>query len=331
MALTLDDIEPLFAAKGDRMYAGEPVTQLQHALQSAQLAEQSGADAALVVAALLHDLGHMVNDQGETPTLRGIDDRHEYVALPFLRGLFDDAVLQPIRLHVDAKRYLCARKATERSTALNTGPTCRPTRSAVSSCRAAFLPTPKRSGSFHNRTPLAPSACGCGTTRRRSRTPRRLRSATIWHSPRRSRCGDKLRVSRCADASQGMSMRTIWKLAIACAVVASACTKSPEPAHESARGRRRKAGVDRMGEHEDHGRCRLGIRNRQGRTKSRSSCSGPPRGVRRAITSSRRSSRAMNSSRSRDRSCRSTSMETRRAVRRSASALTSAAIRRWCC
>ena len=91
------------------MYAGEPVTQLQHALQSAQLAEQSGADAALIVAALLHDLGHMVNDQGETPTLRGIDDRHEYVALPFLRALFDDAVLQPIRLHVDAKRYLCAR------------------------------------------------------------------------------------------------------------------------------------------------------------------------------------------------------------------------------
>ena len=109
MALTLDDIEPLFLAKGSRMYAGEPVTQLQHALQSAQLAEQSGATTALVVAALLHDLGHMANDQGETPTLRGIDDRHEYVALPFLRGLFDDAVLQPIRLHVDAKRYLCAK------------------------------------------------------------------------------------------------------------------------------------------------------------------------------------------------------------------------------
>ncbi|MDQ3187739.1 MAG: HD domain-containing protein [Pseudomonadota bacterium] len=109
MALSIDDIEPLFIAKGGRMYAGEPVTQLQHALQSAQLAEQSGANAALIVAALLHDLGHMVNDQGESPTLRGIDDRHEYVALPFLRGLFDDAVLQTIRLHVDAKRYLCAR------------------------------------------------------------------------------------------------------------------------------------------------------------------------------------------------------------------------------
>ncbi|HKO67297.1 MAG TPA: HD domain-containing protein [Burkholderiaceae bacterium] len=109
MALGLDDIQPLFAAKGDCMYAGKAVTQLQHALQAAQLAEQSGADAALIVAALLHDLGHMVNDQGESPTLRGIDDRHEYVALPFLRGLFGDAVLQPIRLHVDAKRYLCAR------------------------------------------------------------------------------------------------------------------------------------------------------------------------------------------------------------------------------
>ncbi len=109
MAIGFNDVEPLFAAKGALMYAGEPVTQLQHALQSAQLAEQSGADAALIVAALLHDFGHMVNDQGETPTLRGIDDRHEYVALPFLRALFDDAVLQPIRLHVDAKRYLCAR------------------------------------------------------------------------------------------------------------------------------------------------------------------------------------------------------------------------------
>jgi phosphonate degradation associated HDIG domain protein len=91
------------------MYSGEPVTQLQHALQSALLAETNGADQELVVAAFLHDLGHMVDDHGEAPTLRGIDDRHEYVALPFLRGLFGAAVLQPIRLHVDAKRYLCAR------------------------------------------------------------------------------------------------------------------------------------------------------------------------------------------------------------------------------
>ncbi len=180
MALSLDDIEPLFAAKGDRMYAGEPVTQLQHALQSAQLAEQSGADAALIVAALLHDLGHMVNDQGETPTLRGIDDRHEYVALPFLRALFDDAVLQPIRLHVDAKRYLCARGHAATgvlSTAPNIGPIYRPTRSAASSCRAVFSPTPRHNASFHNRTPKAPSAYDCGMTRRRLKTPRPHRSS----------------------------------------------------------------------------------------------------------------------------------------------------------
>jgi phosphonate degradation associated HDIG domain protein len=109
MALELPDIERLFATKGGRMYTGEPVTQLQHALQSAALAEQSGAADELVVAALLHDLGHLLNDQGETPTLRGVDDRHEFVALPFLRDLFGPPVLQPIRLHVDAKRYLCAR------------------------------------------------------------------------------------------------------------------------------------------------------------------------------------------------------------------------------
>ena len=109
MGLSLGDIERLFAAKGGRMYTGEPVTQLEHALQSAELAEREDASDALVLAAFLHDLGHLINDQGETPTLRGIDDRHEYVALPFLRDLFGEAVLQPIRMHVDAKRYLCAR------------------------------------------------------------------------------------------------------------------------------------------------------------------------------------------------------------------------------
>jgi len=108
MALTIPGICALFEAKGGRMYSGEPVTQLEHALQSAALAEAAGADAETVTAALLHDLGHLLNDQGETPTERGIDDVHQYFALPFLRSLFGDAVLEPIRLHVDAKRYLCA-------------------------------------------------------------------------------------------------------------------------------------------------------------------------------------------------------------------------------
>lgn len=108
MALTLPGICALFERCGGRMYAGEPVTQLEHALQTAHSADCAGVDPALITAALLHDLGHLLNDQGETPTARGIDDVHQYAALPFLRPLFDDDVLEPISLHVDAKRYLCA-------------------------------------------------------------------------------------------------------------------------------------------------------------------------------------------------------------------------------
>jgi phosphonate degradation associated HDIG domain protein len=108
MALNIADICALFDARGGRTYSGEPVTQLEHALQSAEQAQASGADPALITAALLHDLGHLLNDQGETPTERGVDDVHQYYALPFLRPLFGDDVLEPIKLHVDAKRYLCA-------------------------------------------------------------------------------------------------------------------------------------------------------------------------------------------------------------------------------
>jgi phosphonate degradation associated HDIG domain protein len=105
--LSIEEIELLFARHGTEQYSGEPVTQLEHALQTAHLAEQSEASDALVTACLLHDLGHLLNRQGETPTLRGVDDTHQYFALPFLRGLFPDAVLDAIKLHVDAKRYLC--------------------------------------------------------------------------------------------------------------------------------------------------------------------------------------------------------------------------------
>jgi phosphonate degradation associated HDIG domain protein len=106
--LSIDDIETLFTRRGGEQYSGEPVTQLEHALQTAALAEGEGADDELVTAALLHDLGHLLHDLGETPTLRGVDDVHQYAALPFLRRLLPDRVLGAIQLHVDAKRYLCA-------------------------------------------------------------------------------------------------------------------------------------------------------------------------------------------------------------------------------
>ncbi|PCE29809.1 phosphonate degradation HD-domain oxygenase [Burkholderia ubonensis] len=107
MALTLEEIRGLYREHGHVAYSGEPVTQLEHALQSGLLAEEAGADDALVAAAFLHDLGHLLNRQGETPSARGIDDLHQYYVLPFLRPLLSDAVLEPIRLHVDAKRCLC--------------------------------------------------------------------------------------------------------------------------------------------------------------------------------------------------------------------------------
>ncbi|WP_133647169.1 phosphonate degradation HD-domain oxygenase [Paraburkholderia flava] len=108
MALSLDDIRGLFEQYGSLSYSGEPVTQLEHALQSGALAEEEDAGDELVVAAFLHDLGHLLNRKGETPSARGVDDLHQYFALPFLRAILPEAVLEPIRLHVDAKRCLCA-------------------------------------------------------------------------------------------------------------------------------------------------------------------------------------------------------------------------------
>jgi phosphonate degradation associated HDIG domain protein len=108
MGLALGDIETLFHRHGHIEYGGERVTQLEHALQTAQRAESEGGSDTLIAAALLHDLGHLLNLQGETPTARGIDDQHQYYAIPFLRALFPPAVIEAIRLHVDAKRALCA-------------------------------------------------------------------------------------------------------------------------------------------------------------------------------------------------------------------------------
>ena len=108
MGLALADIETLFRRHGHIEYSGEGVTQLEHALQAARRAEAEGAADALVTAALLHDLGHLLNLQGDTPSARGIDDQHQYYAIPFLRPLFPPAVIEAIRLHVDAKRALCA-------------------------------------------------------------------------------------------------------------------------------------------------------------------------------------------------------------------------------
>lgn len=107
--MNVDQIVALFEMRGAALYGGETVTQLEHALQCASLAEEAGEPPSLVAACLLHDLGHMLTDLEPDPA---VDDVHQYVALPFLRGVFPAAVLQPVRLHVEAKRYLCSIDAT---------------------------------------------------------------------------------------------------------------------------------------------------------------------------------------------------------------------------
>jgi phosphonate degradation associated HDIG domain protein len=104
----MEQILELFAAHGDSEYGGEAVTQLEHALQAAFLAEQEGAPAALITAALLHDVGHLLHDLPSDAPDQGIDDHHENSAANFLKQWFPDNVTEPIRLHVAAKRYLCA-------------------------------------------------------------------------------------------------------------------------------------------------------------------------------------------------------------------------------
>jgi len=110
MALDIDQITEIYHSNGAVQYGREAITQKQHALQCAHLAELAGASHELVAAALLHDLGHLltVDTSPQKPEKAApVDDVHQYVAIPFLRGVFPDAVIEPIRLHVDAKRYLC--------------------------------------------------------------------------------------------------------------------------------------------------------------------------------------------------------------------------------
>lgn len=109
MPLSLQDIQRLLNQQGSQQYGLEAVSQREHALQCAQLAESAGEPDRLVIACLLHDLGHLLaaEKNGTTEHDLSRDDLHQYNLLPFLRGALPDEVLEPIRLHVDAKRFLC--------------------------------------------------------------------------------------------------------------------------------------------------------------------------------------------------------------------------------
>ena len=108
MTDAMQQLERLYAEKATRRYGLATISQLDHALQGAALAEADGEPDALVVATLLHDIGHMVHKLGEKPAERGIDDMHEVLGAKQLARLFGPEVSEPVRLHVAAKRYLCA-------------------------------------------------------------------------------------------------------------------------------------------------------------------------------------------------------------------------------
>jgi [1-hydroxy-2-(trimethylamino)ethyl]phosphonate dioxygenase len=101
-------LQDLYGQHGASQYGGERLSQMEHALQCAWLAEQEGRADPLIAAALLHDVGHLVHKFGKDPAARGIDDRHESIGAQVLARWFGAALIEPIRLHVSAKRYLCA-------------------------------------------------------------------------------------------------------------------------------------------------------------------------------------------------------------------------------
>jgi [1-hydroxy-2-(trimethylamino)ethyl]phosphonate dioxygenase len=111
MRYTVDGLFRLLEEKGGAAYGGERVTQLAHALQSAQLAVEAGDPPSLVIAALMHDIGHLVGKGDEGLAEKGIDARHEASGAVALEQVFGKAVAEPVRLHVDAKRYLCFAEA----------------------------------------------------------------------------------------------------------------------------------------------------------------------------------------------------------------------------
>ena len=104
----VDHLEDVFRRRGAESYLGEQVTMAQHMLQTAQCAEQAGADNSQIVAALLHDIGHYKNEIPETSLAKGVNNFHEEAGANFLEDFFPKSVVEPIRQHVAAKRYLCA-------------------------------------------------------------------------------------------------------------------------------------------------------------------------------------------------------------------------------
>jgi phosphonate degradation associated HDIG domain protein len=106
--MTTDTIFSIYARRGSAAYFGESVTMTEHGLQAAYFAQASDAPDALVVAALLHDIGHLIESVPDDIADWKTDACHELSGSRWLASRFGPEVCEPVRLHVPAKRYLCA-------------------------------------------------------------------------------------------------------------------------------------------------------------------------------------------------------------------------------
>lgn len=103
-----EEIQELFAGRGTAAYFGESVSMSGHGLQAAYFAARARAPEALIVAALLHDIGHLIEPAPDDLTDWTQDARHEVSGSRWLARFFGTGICEPVRLHVPAKRYLCA-------------------------------------------------------------------------------------------------------------------------------------------------------------------------------------------------------------------------------
>ena len=88
------------------LYIGEKVTMTEHMIQSAMLAEKSNSSPSLICASLLHDYGHFILDDPDELVNQKKDGKHEDIAYQYLKTYFNKSVVEPIKNHVRAKRYL---------------------------------------------------------------------------------------------------------------------------------------------------------------------------------------------------------------------------------
>lgn len=104
----VDFVADIIERRGGETYLGEAVTMQQHFLQCARLAELDAAPDSLIAAALMHDIGHYLGEFDEDALNAGINNWHDEAGAAVLRRFFPASVYEPVRMHVNAKRYLCA-------------------------------------------------------------------------------------------------------------------------------------------------------------------------------------------------------------------------------